>query len=441
MTAGTQWRARPKSRRSRGARAWALLVLLALAAPNPALSLEAYAQTSSPVERAREYFKEGAAAYAAGDYPHAIEALGNAYELTPLPAIAFSLAQAERKQYLATKQAQHLERSVELFRRYLEQEPNGGRRADARDALTQLLQLAGPALTTEPSATGDTPGSGNAQSPTSGRTETPTRVMITSEAEGARVALDGAELTPAPLIREVTPGQHEVHVVAPGYYPQTRKLTAFKGELMLKDVVLQERPSVLLLSTPDECDVYIDGSYVSPGGPATQIQVSSGSHKLTVTKNGYHARSLDVQTRRGATTQLKVRLEQTTQRTTALGLFIGGGALLGGSVVLNAFRIRAENRAETFLRIQSTRNVTSDELLRYRATTAERDALGGASAVALAGAAGLFISGLFLHELDQPDLERLPGADTWPRERTPVQLGFGAWSTGDASGGSFYGQF
>lgn len=440
MTGGTTAFARRSARRGRAPRAWALLLLLALTAPS-VWARPAYAQTSSPVERARQYFKEGAAAYAAGDYPQAIDALGNAYELTPLPAIAFSLAQAERKQYLATKQVQHLERSVELFRRYLEQEPNGGRRADARDALTQLLQLTGAAAAGETSASGDARRTGDPQSPAPARTETPTRVMITSEAEGARVALDGAELAPAPLIREVTPGQHEVRVVAPGYYPQTRKLTAFKGELMLKDVVLQERPSVLLLSTPDECDVYIDGSYVSPGGPATQIQVPSGRHKLTVTKNGYHARSLDVQTRRGATTQLKVRLEQTTQRTTALGLFIGGGALLGGSVVLNAFRIRAENRAETFLRIQSTRNVTSDEVLRYRATTAERNALGAASAVALAGAAGLFISGLFLHELDQPDLERLPGADTWPRERTPVQIGFGAWSTGDASGGSFYGQF
>jgi hypothetical protein len=265
--------------------------------------------------------------------------------------------------------------------------------------------------------------------------------MVTSEAEGARAAIDGGDAALLPLIREVTPGEHDVLVTAPGYYPHRRKVRAFEGELMLKEVELEERPSVLVLSTPEECDVYIDGNYVSPGGPASQIQVPSGNHRITVTKNGYQAKNLEVRTLRGAATPVKVSLEPTTQRTTALGLFIGGGALLGGSVVLNAFRIRAENRAESFLLTQSTRNIASDELLRYRAIVAERDRWGIASAVALASAGGLFISGLFLHELDQPDLGRVPGADTWPRERTPVQLNLGAWSTGEASGGMLYGQF
>ena len=53
---------------------------------------------------AKNYFKAGASAYAAGDYLAAIQALDAAYRLTPLPAIAFSLAQAERRQYFASRE-------------------------------------------------------------------------------------------------------------------------------------------------------------------------------------------------------------------------------------------------------------------------------------------------------------------------------------------------
>jgi len=70
---------------------FALACLLAFSTP-------AWAQIDA-VERAKASFKAGAAAYAAGEYLAAIQALDAAYSQTPIPAIAFSLAQAERKQY------------------------------------------------------------------------------------------------------------------------------------------------------------------------------------------------------------------------------------------------------------------------------------------------------------------------------------------------------
>jgi tetratricopeptide (TPR) repeat protein len=116
------------------------------------ISATALAQ-SDEVERAKASFKAGATAYAAGEYLAAIQALDAAYALTPIPAIAFSLAQAERRQYFVAHEREHLERAVLLFRRYVEQVPTGGRRADALDALSQLEPLAalppsGPATPT-----------------------------------------------------------------------------------------------------------------------------------------------------------------------------------------------------------------------------------------------------------------------------------------------------
>src|SRR6187399_1040248 len=101
-----------------------VLVLASLAAP-------ARADTMSD---AKNFFKAGAAAYTAGDYLAAIQALDAAYRLTPLPGVAFSLAQAERRQYFVSREPAHLVRAIELYRVYLKQVASGGRRADATDA-------------------------------------------------------------------------------------------------------------------------------------------------------------------------------------------------------------------------------------------------------------------------------------------------------------------
>ena len=114
-----------------------LLVLSALLA----LTSQGLAQSAPELERAKASFKAGANAYAAGDYLAAIQALEDAYEISPLPAIAFSLAQAERKQYFVDEQRGHLERALQLFRRYLAEETRGARREDARVAITQLEPL------------------------------------------------------------------------------------------------------------------------------------------------------------------------------------------------------------------------------------------------------------------------------------------------------------
>ena len=75
----------------------------------------------------------GAKAYASGRYDVAIEAFEEAYAIAAKPAIVFSLAQAERKHYFATKDARYLRRAAEHFRKYLADDGAGARRADATD--------------------------------------------------------------------------------------------------------------------------------------------------------------------------------------------------------------------------------------------------------------------------------------------------------------------
>jgi tetratricopeptide (TPR) repeat protein len=371
------------------------------------------AQQPQDLERAKASFKAGANAYAAGDYLAAIQALETAYEISPLPAIAFSLAQAERKQYFVKQERQHLERALTLFRRYLQQEPRGPRREDALSAIALLEPLLGA----KP-AVGEAPAKAQAR---------PTRLMIVSEAPGARIALDGGAPTASPLIREVTPGKHRARVVAQGFFDVERDVTAVAGELILTEVELTERPSMLYVWAPEGADIYLDGVYVARGGPRLQLAVSTGRHQLAVGQKGKRLVDRTVEVERGKSNTAVVRLEPTAQRNLSELLFIGGGAALGAGVALSAFAVRSENRAEDFLWRRKWRKVQTAELIAYEASVVERNRYRTAATISVAGSLGLFITGLFLHELDHPNFagprqKELPAPNPELTSSYPIQF-------------------
>jgi tetratricopeptide (TPR) repeat protein len=364
----------------------ALLALALLTAARPSS-----AQDSSELQRAKASFKAGANAYAAGDYLAAIQALEAAYALTPRPAIAFSLAQAERKQYAVYRERSHLERAVELFQSYLEQEPNGARKNDAQLALAELRPLLG------------TPSTGATLTPPA----RPTRLMIVSDTVGAAISVDGGTPGPSPLIREVAPGKHVARVRAPGYLDVEREVTAVSGELVSNEVRLVERPTSLFVYAPEGAEIHVDGVYVGKGGPLVTVALSSGTHQLAVGKLGKRLVRRDVRLRRGQTKTEYVTLEATNQRILSQGLFIGSGAALGVGIVLTALAIRSENKAEEFLRNRHEWYLPGD-LASYEAAITERNRFRTAAVIHFAGATGAFITGLFLHELDRPNIGAIP---------------------------------
>jgi tetratricopeptide (TPR) repeat protein len=386
--------------------------LVAIAFDRPAR-----AQESVEVERAKASFQAGATAYAAGDYLAAIQALDAAYALTPLPAIAFSLAQAERRQYFVGHDRAHLERAILLYRRYIDQVPTAGRRADALDALSQLEPLAAALVAgqlramppgAEPPASPGSPGS-----PGSGGGSSPraTRLMITTEAPEARLSLDGDPPSASPLIREVEPGKHRVDVSAPGFFPEARDLLAVAGELIPVTMSLRERPGTLVVSTPADADLYVDGVFASRGGERVPLQLSRGPHRLSVAEKGHRVGVEELTLAAGESRDVSVALQETWQRRTARALFIGGGVALGSGILFGVLAVGAEDRAQEFLRKQAMGPVTSAELSDYHGAVADRDRDRLVAVIGLASAAGLLTSGLFLHETDRPDPEDLSPRD------------------------------
>jgi hypothetical protein len=356
-----------------------------------AFSMPAWAQADA-VERAKASFMAGATAYAAGEYLAAIQALDAAYALTPIPAIAFSLAQAERKQYFVAHDREHLDRAIRLFRRYVEQVPTGGRRADALDALAQLepLALSSPA---------------ESRSATGGDAVRRTRLMVMSEAPGAAISIDGDSPLPSPRIREVEPGKHHVEVSADGFYSDERELTAVAGDLIPEVVTLRERPATVSITAPSGAEIYVDGAYARRGGDNIVLELPSGRHRLAFADSGHrvHARTVDLE--RGKVLTLRVDLEPTPQRTAANVLFITGAGALAASAVFGTLAIAAETRAQDFLAQQARGNVTSNALAEYDDDLATRERFRVAAAASLASAAGLFITGFFLYQLDRPASE------------------------------------
>jgi PEGA domain len=367
---------------------WRKAVVLLLAC---SLARGAQAQDASLRERAEASFRAGAAAYAAGEYLAAIQALEAAYELTPLPAIAFSLAQAERRHYFVAHEPAHLERAIALFRSYIGQVPSGGRRADAVDALLQLEPLA--------SATGADAGArGAAQVKT-----TATRLLISCDAPGAQISLDASDAVAAPLIREVSPGKHQARVEAEGFFPAERELVAVEGELILGEVRLQERPSSLQLATPDDAEVYVDGSFVAQGGARVELALPAGAHRLAVGAKGRRTEYRSLQLARGETHTLRVELPRTPQRVSAIALFGVASAALATGVVLGGVAIHHERAAQDFLAERERDNVSSSALAAYQDDASARDLYRTLAITGLASSAALFATALLLYELDRPN--------------------------------------
>jgi len=392
-------------RPSTGLRGWfvvllAALVAMTLVAPPAIAQGPGGGASSADVDRAKDSFRVGAAAYAAGEYLAAITALDSAYALAPLPAIAFSLAQAERRQYFVDRKPEHLTRSAALFRRYLEQVPTGGRRADAIDALAQLAPLLAapaPALTAAPP-----------RAPS-------TRLLVIAETPGARVWIDDTELV-GTFIREVEPGKHRVVVRAPGFHEARRDVVAVPGELIPVSMALAELPGTLEIAAPLDAEIFVDGAFASLGGARVVLSVSSGTHRVSAVQTGYRTSTQEVELERGGREKLRFELEPTAQRITSNVLLVGGAVALGAGTALAVLAVQSEGAAQGFLdKLQTERNGSPAELVRYQADVQRRNRYRLMAGVNFAASIGLLVTGLFLHELDQAGADELTrGVDLEP---------------------------
>ncbi|ACY16510.1 PEGA domain-containing protein [Haliangium ochraceum] len=261
------------------------------------------------------FFRAGEQAYEAGQYLVAAQAFEQAYETLPLPAIAFSTAQAYRLQYFIDKESANLLRSIELYRRYIDSVEQGGRRDDAATSLAELevirdrLQRAGRLDPRRRVASDE------------GRTQ----LMVTTQVPGAIAKIDDKS-GETPLILEVSSGKHQVEVRADGYFSAKQQAVAVSGRLVVVEVELKPQAAKIQLEVEPGATLHIDGRPVAQTPSAEPVSVPAGKRFVAITRRGRRPWTRELELERNASLTIRADLEATTQRSAAIWV-LGASAL------------------------------------------------------------------------------------------------------------------
>ncbi len=420
---------RPATLASRARRAASALsiVFVSVATNAPANAKE---PTAEEVDRARTFFNAGAQAYSAARYADAARSFEQAYELSPRPQLAFSLAQAERKEFFASSNTTYLRRAIQHYKQYLEEVPAGGRRSEATDAKADLE--ARLARLDPQQATVTTPAVEKRKA----------RVTVYSGTPGAQVSFDGAAPQELPFFSDLEPGKHRVRVFAEGYFDEERDVSGDKAVDQPIDLPLKERPSALTIVLGTTADVFVDGRIVATTPALSPLDVSAGPHVISIAANGKKGFSQEVVLPRGRPFKIEPRLETSGQRLVAFTLLGVGAASVASGALFAGVALAQEGRAKNIEIERAQGNIAQSRLDAYNQAIDARDRLRTTSIVTLSVGAGLALGGAALFVMDTPSVSLVQ-----PRavEPTPIPrpldvaaypiLGSGLW------GGTVTGRF
>jgi len=290
-----------------------LVIALLLVTARPA-----HAEDRKAAER---LFRAGEQAYRAQSFGAAAANFDEAYKALPLPEIAFSAAQAYRRQFRVERppRIETAKRAVELYQLYLDQVKQGGRVRDAADSLGEMkrevdaLVAAGAKL--EATVAPQPPSTRLGISPQLTSEATTMREIADvpdDQAPKIVTKIDGKEVPPFEAV-EVTPGPHRISVEAEGYVPVESTVHAVKDERSMKEVVLKPKPAQVTLATERGARVRVDGRPIGTT-PLAAIELGAGRHVIAISRDGREPIAREVVVTRGQAITLKEPLEKTTRR-------------------------------------------------------------------------------------------------------------------------------
>lgn len=355
---------------------------------------------------ARRAFRAGQQAYQNGQYGVAARAFERAYKLLPIPAIAFSTAQAHRKQYFVDKQPGRIKRALELYREYIAKVPKGGRREDAVSNIAELE----PQLARMQATMGKPITMPNLQPAT--------ELMVSARGvKGAKASID-KKTGDAPLMLRVEPGKHMVKVWAKGYFPVQEEHTAVDGKFITIEVNLRPKPAQVRVNAPGGATVMVDGRPVGNTPLARPLSLAAGKHFIALRKRGYHSWSREVAVKRGDDVEISVSVGRTTQR--KISYYVLGAAVLAwtatGLTALSAQSLGKDAKALDDKRTTEGLNVS--EFQRYLDLKSQFNERQTQSLALLGTAAAISVVGGLLYLFDNPRAE-VPPAVTAPGAPPP----------------------
>lgn len=356
---------------------------------------------------AERYFRAGEKAYAAQNFEAAARNFEEAYKQAPLPEIAFSAAQAYRRQYRVDARPEYCARAVELYKLYLGKVKTGGRVADAADALVEmqheldrLIKLGlkvSPEIAAEHTLLGVSPALGG---------EHPTAMHEVDEARGTAptivVTFDGKRVEPYALV-QIEPGVHAIHVEAPGYKPFDLQQNVVQGTTNMLDVALQPKAAHVTFDVEADAQITVDGRPL--GVTPLAIDVPAGPHVVAFTHRGREPVIRDLTFDKGQELRLRQPLEMTARRRAVPYVVIGAGSL---ALVCGASAIAAlveDSRASSLHKQITEGNAPLSVGLAYQDKLAWRDRFVTATWTTGALALATGAAAAWLYYADHPNPE------------------------------------
>lgn len=361
--------------------------------------------------RAKELFNAGAHAYSLGAFAAAARAFEDAYAEDPQPAILFSLSQARRRQFIVEPRREILQQALSGFEQYLRLVAQGGRRADAAQAVEELR-------TTLASLPAEAPAATPAQ-----KSKTAS-LIVSSPTTASTLAIDGRAASPLPFVGELSPGLHVLVVAAPGHATSRREVLFPEGGLATLDVPLQELPAKLNVEAEPGISILVDGR---PSGqtPLTRaIEVPAGPHIVTLLRRGRESVAEEIDTERGEIRTLRRELGTSGRRIASYG-FAGVGA--AGVITGTALAFVALGRKDTADDLLTKRDrvgLSPSELADYSRARNDREVFRTASIITIGASAGLLAVGGFLYLFEEPAAGGVPvrfGPARRPAPITPTK--------------------
>ena len=378
-------------------------LLLAAALLTSAGVASAKEPTPDEVERARTFFNAGAQAYSAARYAEAARSFEEAEALAPRPQLLFSLAQAERKEFLSGGSAEYLKRSIAHYRQYLEQVPTGGRRSEATEAKADLdARLA----RLDPAAANATP---------SATEKRKARVTVYSATTGAQVSLDGGAPQELPYFGDLEPGKHRVRVFAEGYFDAEREVSGDRPIDQPLDLLLKEKPAIVTVVASQAGDFLVDGHVVAATPLSASIEVPAGGHVLSLAANGKRLYSQDVVLPRGKPYRFEPHPETSGQRAIAYGLLGIGAAAMVTSGGFGLLALGQEGKAKDINDERASGNISADRLQGYNRAIDRRDAFRNTALVTVSAGAAVAAGGVLLYLFDHPTVNVVPPRSVEPQ--------------------------
>ena len=353
--------------------------------------------------KAQQYFHAGAEAFKKQSFAAAAENFELAYKELALPEIAFSAAQAYRREYFIDPKPEYVKRAVDLYRAYLDKVKSGGRVGDAADALAEMEREL-DRLT----AKGE-------KIDTSVRTQT--RIAISAVVRGEKQAdltelsalpsstLSAATATldgkPAELFTplDVPPGDHTVEITAPGYIGQKITRHVVEGSTELVEATLEAKPARLAVRTEDDAHIAIDGK---PADATTQLP--AGHHVVVITARGRQPVMRELDLARGQDTAINLDLEKTGKRRAVPWVLGGAGVLAVGCGITTGLAFSEDSKMSSLEHQRLTSGITAAQLADYQHDATRRDQYKDAALILGGGAlvAGVIAAALYWYDTPQP---------------------------------------